>query len=201
MVIINEKICDNAKECSGIAVCPTRAIFWNETKGKIDVDNDLCVSCRKCITNGCPIGAIIVVDNQADYEKEMNQIETDARKEEDLHVERYGASSIEEKLLIELREVEKRLSDGKYVFVEKFNDDSIQCLLHSIPIHEIRETLDIEFDYYKCDIGNSDETAKLPAMVIYYGYECLGQIEGYFTDEEKNVLFEKINEIVHNKVN
>lgn len=27
-VLINFKICDNAKDCSGIAVCPTGALSW-----------------------------------------------------------------------------------------------------------------------------------------------------------------------------
>lgn len=34
-VLVNFKICDNAKECGGIEVCPTGALSWdeeNETK-------------------------------------------------------------------------------------------------------------------------------------------------------------------------
>ena len=34
-VLINFKICDNAKECSGVEVCPTEALSWNEKKKNI----------------------------------------------------------------------------------------------------------------------------------------------------------------------
>ena len=29
-VLINFKICDNAKECNGIEVCPTGALSWDK---------------------------------------------------------------------------------------------------------------------------------------------------------------------------
>lgn len=195
MVIINEKICDNAKECSGIAVCPTGAIFWDETREKLDVDNDLCVSCQRCVTEGCPIGAITVVDDEEAYEEQRMQIAADERKVEELFVERYGASPIEEKILIEPLNIEKVLSEYRYVFIEQFNDDSIQCLLHSIPISEIREELDVDFDYYKCDMGILEESNLYPTLMIYYGSKCLGKIEGYFEDKMKNEFIEKITSI------
>lgn len=199
MVIINEKMCDNAKECSGIAVCPTGAIFWNEAKGKIDVDNELCVSCGRCEKDGCPIGAIRVVDNKADYENEKARIMADERTVEELFVERYGASVIEEDLLIEPSGIEAVLQNGKYTFIEQFNDDSIQCLLHSIPISEIREGLDIEFNYYKCDVGLSEDSSLYPILVIYDGEKCLGKIEGYYDDKAKKEFVNKIAEMIRSK--
>ena len=39
-VLINFKICDNAKECGGIDVCPTGALSWNDVDSKIEIDND-----------------------------------------------------------------------------------------------------------------------------------------------------------------
>ena len=196
MVIINEKICDNAKECSGISVCPTGAIFWNENKGKLDVNNDLCVSCQRCVIEGCPIGAISVVDNETDYEIELARIEADERTVDELFVERYGASVIEENLLIELSETKNVLKEGRYTFIEQFNDDSIQCLLHSIPISEIRAELDVEFDYYKCDVGLSEDSDLYPILFIYYGTNCIGKIEGYFDDKMKKDFIEQIIDIL-----
>ena len=38
-VLINFKICDNAKECGGIAVCPTGAISYVENKESLVIDN------------------------------------------------------------------------------------------------------------------------------------------------------------------
>ena len=199
MVIINEKICDNAKECSGITVCPTGAIFWNETERKIDVDNELCVSCGKCEKEGCPIGAIHVIENREDYDIEKARIMADERTVEDLFVERYGASVIEEDLLIEPSNIDKVLRNGKYTFIEQFNDDSIQCLLHSIPISEIREGLDIEFDYYKCDVGLSEDSSLYPILVIYYDKKYLGKIEGYYEDKAKKKLINEIIKILETK--
>lgn len=200
MVIINEKMCDNAKECSGIMVCPTGAIFWNEAEGKIDVDNELCVSCGKCVNEeGCPVGAIRVVDNKEDYDNEKARIMADERTVEDLFVERYGASVIEEDLLIEPSNIERVLRDGKYTFIEQFNDDSIQCLLHSIPISEIREGLDIEFDYYKCDVGLSEVSSLYPVLVIFYDKKYLGKVEGYYEDKKKKELIDEIVKITNAK--
>ena len=39
-VLINFKICDNAKECGGIEVCPTGALSWDEENETIKIDND-----------------------------------------------------------------------------------------------------------------------------------------------------------------
>ena len=61
-VLVNFKICDNAKECGGIAVCPTGALSWNEEKESIEIDNDKCISCGLC-EKECPIGAIMVAKN------------------------------------------------------------------------------------------------------------------------------------------
>ena len=41
-VLRNYKICDNAKECGGIAVCSTGALSWNEEKETIEISKILC---------------------------------------------------------------------------------------------------------------------------------------------------------------
>ena len=58
-VLINFKICDNAKECGGIAVCPTGALSWDEENETIKIDNSKCICCGAC-ERSCPIGAIKV---------------------------------------------------------------------------------------------------------------------------------------------
>jgi len=57
-VLINFKICDNFKDCSGIAVCPTKAFYWDRKKRTIAVDNEKCKSCGLC-EESCPVDAIV----------------------------------------------------------------------------------------------------------------------------------------------
>lgn len=197
MVIINEKICDNAPECGGIAVCPTGAIYWDEKEEKLKTDNDLCVSCRRCVTaEGCPVGAISVTDNAEEYKKIQEEIEADERTKEELFVERYGAAAIDEGIIIEKEHIKEVLSKDKYVFIEEFNDDSIQCLLHSIPIQHLQKKVGVEFEYYKCDIGVSDTSAIVPSLVLYFGDKQLGKIEGYYNDEQMDELVNRMNALI-----
>lgn len=42
-VLVNFKICDNAKECVGIAVCPTGALSYDDDKNTIVIDNEKCI--------------------------------------------------------------------------------------------------------------------------------------------------------------
>ncbi|MBU0897971.1 MAG: 4Fe-4S dicluster domain-containing protein [Patescibacteria group bacterium] len=58
-VLINFKICDNSKDCNGIKVCPVGAIFWDEKRKTVAVNNKKCISCGMC-EKSCLIGAIRV---------------------------------------------------------------------------------------------------------------------------------------------
>ena len=85
-VLINWKICDNAKECNGIAVCPTGALFWDEKKKSIGIDNSKCVNCGKC-EESCKVEAIHVAKNEEEYKKIKEQIDADPRKRSDLFID------------------------------------------------------------------------------------------------------------------
>lgn len=196
MVIINEKICDNAPECGGIEVCPTGAISWDEKTHKLVTNNDLCVCCRLCVTQGCPIGAIVVTDTVEEYEKELAQIAADKRTVEELFVERYGATAIDEDIIIQKDEIHNHYANGKYLFIEEFNDDSIQCLLHSIPIQTIRDRLNIDFNYYKCDVGVNDSSSIYPTLQLYYEDKYLGKVEGYYDEMQIGDFIKKLQTIL-----
>ena len=75
-VLLNYKICDNAAECGGIEICPTGALFWNEANEKIEIDNNLCISCRNCVAE-CPVGAIQVAATDEEYESIKTDIDND----------------------------------------------------------------------------------------------------------------------------
>ena len=77
-VLINFKICDNAKECGGIEVCSTGALSWDDKKETIVIDNTKCISCGLC-EKACPIGAITVAKTEEEYEKIKKKIDDDPR--------------------------------------------------------------------------------------------------------------------------
>ena len=61
--IINFKVCDNAKACNAINVCPTGA-FTIQSDGKILIRESLCVHCSNCISftdKGCMIARSLSV--------------------------------------------------------------------------------------------------------------------------------------------
>lgn len=200
-VLINFKICDNAKECGGVAVCPTGALSFDEEKQTIIIDNDKCISCGKC-EKECPIGAISVAKNKLEYDKIKQDIENDKRTTKDLFVDRYGASPLSEFFMIESEQLEDKIKHDGVVMIECYNDDSIQCLLKSIPIKELSKDLPKNTLFYKLEV--SKEIIKeyklndFPTLLIFKDSKLCGKIEGYYTIDEKNILIEKIKNLLNN---
>ena len=193
-VLINLKICDNAKECGGVAVCPTGAITFDEEKETLVIDNNKCISCGQC-ENECPIGAIRVAKDENEYKKIKEEIDNDPRKTKDLFVDRYGAAPLSEFFMLEAEEIEQKIDTDKIVLIELYNDDSIQCLLKSIPIKELVKDLPDTTVFYKVEskkeIEEKYEIKELPALLIFNKGSLLGKIEGYYTDDNKKEMIEK----------
>lgn len=198
-VLINFKICDNAKECGGVAVCPTGAITFDEEKETLVIDNSKCISCGQC-ENECPIGAIRVAKDETEYKKIKEEIDNDPRKTKDLFVDRYGAAPLSEFFMIEAEEIEQKLDTDKIVLIELYNDDSIQCLLKSIPIKELVKDLPDTTTFYKAEskkvIEEKYEIKELPALLIFNKGNLSGKIEGYYTDDSKQEIIGKIKSII-----
>ena len=93
-ILINWKICDNAKECSGIEICPTKALFWDEENKKIIIDNSKCINCGKCV-EACKVNAIHLAKTDEEYNEIKKEIDEDPRKISDLFVDRYGGESVD----------------------------------------------------------------------------------------------------------
>ena len=205
-ILINRNICDNAPECGGIVVCSeiAEALFWNEKKQQVDYNADLCIACKKCADEeiGCPIGAIRFASTEEEYEQIEREIAEDTRRIEDLQVERYGASPIEECILIdELNNWLGKQDKESIVFVELFADETIQCLLHSIKAEEIQSVVNEKSKYTKVQLNNSEDIEKpiieeLPALLIYKNHTLRGKIEGYYDESMKDDFFNKVKEIV-----
>ena len=196
-VIINRNICDNAKECGGIEVCPTGAMYWDSEKEIIGYRASECIDCGLCADN-CPVEAILWGKDEDDYLIKKKMVEEETRKLEDVEVERYGASPIED--YIEYAELDDFIknTDSRYILIELFEDASIACLLHSIRIEEIKDLFDDSVTYTKVFVNDSDncticETSTLPTLVVLKNGVLSGKVEGYYDDEKKEEFFAKID--------
>lgn len=194
-VQINWKICDNDKACGGIAECPTGALYWNEAESTIGINNDLCISCSKCVTNGCPVGAIVVTDTLAAYEQAKADLENDPRDKAQLFVDRFGAAPISDDVLINKEDIEGKVQFG-ITLIERFTDSSIQCLIHSIKVDDVRYKLGRTFNYYKCEDEEADETTEYPILDVYIAGQLKGSISGYYSEDEFDEFFTRLQSII-----
>lgn len=197
-VLVNFKICDNAKECGGVAVCPTGALSYDDEKQTIVIDNDKCISCGLC-ENECPIGAIMVAKTDEEYKQIKEEINNDPRTTKDLFVDRYGASPLSEFFMIDPSDLDDKTNNDCITLIECYNDDSIQCLLKSIPIKELTKDLPKNTLFYKVaadeKVIDKYELNELPSLLIFGKNNLLGKIEGYYTSDNKDNLKERINNI------
>ena len=194
-VLINFKICDNDKACGGVAVCPTGAIYYDEEKETLSIDNDKCISCGMC-EKECPIGAIKVAKDEKEYEVLKKQIEEDPRRTKDLFVDRYGATPLSEFFMLDSEEVANKINSKNIVLIEFYNDDSIQCLLKSIPIKELLKDFPDSTQFYKVEISealtNKYQIKELPVLVAFENGKMMGKIEGYIDEDNKEKLMNEI---------
>lgn len=194
-VLINFKICDNDKACGGVAACPTGAIYYDEEKETLAIDNSKCISCGLC-EKECPIGAIKVAKDDKEYEILKKQIEDDPRKIRDLFVDRYGAAPLSEFFMLDSEDIEKKTDCKDIVLIEFYNDDSIQCLLKSIPIKELLKDFPDSTQFYKVEITealtNEYQIKELPALVAFENGRMIGKIEGYVDEDNKEKLMNEI---------
>jgi len=199
-VLINFKICDNAKECGGIAICPTGALSYDDEKESIVIDNDKCISCGRC-ENECPIGAIMVARTDEEYDKLKEEIDNDTRTTKDLFVDRYGATPLSDFFMIESDDIENKVNNDGVTLIELYNDDSIQCLLKSIAIKDLTKDLPKDTLFYKAetndDVLNTYNVKELPSLLVFKQGKFLGNIDGYYEVDDKEELLHNMNEILN----
>lgn len=199
-VLINFKMCDNAKECGGIAACPTKALSWDEKEETIKIDNDKCISCGLC-ENECPIGAISVAKTKEEYEKIKKEIDEDPRTTKDLFVDRYGAAPLSDFFTTTEDDLKNKINNDNITLIELYIEDSIQCLLKSISIKELSKDLPKDTLYYKLEssekLKQQYEINEYPSLLIFKNNNLLGKIEGYYTTDEKENLIKNINDLIN----
>lgn len=196
-VLINFKICDNSKDCSGIEVCPTGAFHWDEKKKTIAVDSSKCASCGKCAA-ACPVHAIRVAKTEEESKKIQKEIDADQRKVSDLFVDRYGAEPTEPAFLISDKKFEVQiLKSTQPAVVELFNEKSMQCLSHSVPVKELFKDMKIKYRKMgaEADFLKKYSVKKLPALLFFKDGKLVGKIEGYYGTAQKEELIRKARNI------
>lgn len=198
-VLINFKICDNSVDCSGIAICPIGAFYWDEKNKTIAVDNKKCISCGLC-EKSCPVGAIRVAKNKEEYRRIKKEIDKDPRKVSDLFIDRYGAEAISPAFFIQQKDFNIQILEStKLAAVEFFNGKSIMCLLNSIPIRNLFKGMDIK--YRKIFLEDDSllreyKIKKLPALLFFKDGKSIGKIEGYYDITKEKAITSKVNKIV-----
>jgi len=199
-VLINFKICDNSPDCNGIKACPQDAIYWDEDNDELGIDNEKCVSCGKC-GEACEVGAIRVAQSEEEYQTIQREIENDPRQVSDLFVDRYGAEPISqtfetppEKFYIQI------LRSTKLTALEVFQEDSIHCLLHSIPISDLFEGFNVQYRKMEAsdDFINQYQVDELPALLFFKDGDLVAKIEGHYKPKDEDELREKVKTIVRN---
>lgn len=196
-VLINFKICDNDKACSGMRVCPKGVFSWDDKNQTLVIDNSKCVSCGLC-EKACMVNAIRVAKTPEEYKKIQKEFDDDPRTINDLLVERFGGKPIDDAMLGTVKEIDTKLKSGTRPFiVELFNDDSIQCLLKSILVKKIADAFDKDTRYRKIEVTDDAvmkqyKVKELPTLLFFKKGKFVGKIEGYVSDDQEDQLLEKV---------
>ena len=200
-VLVNFKICDNDKACSGMSVCPNNVFSWDEENKTLVIDNSKCISCGLC-EDACMVSAIRVAKNEEEYKAIKKEFDEDERTINDLLVERYGGKPIDPAMLGSEEEILIKLNEAKRpLMVELFNEDSIMCLLKSIPMKTIANIFDENTRFRKVEIQTDKllkkyDIRELPALLFFKDGEFIGKYEGYIEESNKEVLFDKIKRMI-----
>lgn len=202
-VLINFKICDNCDACNAINVCPTKAFNWNEDKKTLEIDTKKCIDCGLCANSeeSCQVGAIRYAKNEQEYDEIKKEIEEDKRTIADLMVDRYGGQPINMPFYCQEDEIDKILTTSKICMIEFFQEDYIECLIKSIPIKELMNVSADDMLYRKLEVKTNKfmeeyNIKELPSLLFFKNNKLLGKVDGYYDENSKGELINKIKDIL-----
>lgn len=196
-VLINKKRCDNAESCPCIDGCPAKAFYFDKEKDTVAVHNELCINCRNCMI-ACEAGAVKVFRNEEEYHKLKTEYDEDAMTIENLFQDRYGAVSIDEKYTYDIENLDTLIDEAnKPLLIEFYNEDEATCLINSIPIKEILETIVLQVSYRKVEIKDPEKIIKYgltntPSFVIINNKEIIFKQDGFVNVKDKAKLIDKL---------
>lgn len=200
--IINYKICDQAPECGGIEVCPTKACFWNKKTKRPEIDNTKCVSCGVCVRE-CPVEAIVVVKTQEEFEEILKKINNDPRSEKELWRERLGCQPGRTPPLAKIitpKNFEKEIIKAEgLVVVDVWSEETLDCRYHSILWDDLGFTNKVAFKKLRGDkhpeLAKKLKIKKFPTLLIFKDGNEVSRKEGYLYRSDKNTLVRQINNL------
>lgn len=199
-ILINFKICDNSPDCNWISSCPKKAFYFDEIKNTIAVDEKLCNNCGIC-AKSCLVWAIKCARTKDEERVLQKEIDDDPRKWNDLFVDRYWATPISDIYTITHESFDKAIIKPKWlVALEVYDDDSIECLIKSIPVKELFSK---DIIYRKMLVEDDSFFTKynittLPSMLFFHSGELIGKISWFYWVNKKDVLIKKIEDIIKN---
>ena len=206
-VLINFKICDNADVCSGLEVCQTGAIYWDDNNKILETNNSKCTCCSLCV-DACPAGAIAVASNEEEYAQLQRSFNEDPRTIKDLMIERYGASPIDESILISISEANKKIrGENNLLAIEIIDDSDTACLINSVPISEL--FVDAKCLHFKITSNDNDynvlakkySICKIPTFLLFFKGELCYKKDGMVNNqlsEESTAFISEVKTIIKN---
>ena len=85
--------------------------------------------------------------------------------------------------------------------IELYKEDTIECLLKSIPIKDITDNIDEEVLFYNLEktdaLTEKYNISEYPCLLAFKSGELLGKIEGYYSIDEQADFEAEINKIIN----
>lgn len=207
-IILNRKLCDNAPECGGIAVCPVGAFYYDEKKMQVMIDNDKCIECLKCtLPDTCPVGCILYARNEEEEKRIKKMINSDPRSSKWLWKARYGCEAAitppKEKVINE-NNFEEILEKKGLKLIDLWHYDFLDCRLHSPLFEEILNGIQKEIKICKLNAQEFSKLAKrlnvskFPTLILLDKNNEIYRYEGLLENKKKFIT--KINQDIKNAI-